>query len=66
MSVRSTQKMLRVAYSCYCGELAHGVKGKKNIRIVNLLISYKETLWRDLPKLERKEKKNKLGEAFCN
>ena len=31
---------------------------KKNIRIVNLLISYKGTLWRDLPKLERIENRN--------
>ena len=42
------------------------LKEKKNIRIVNLLISYKETLRRGVPKLERKEKKNKSGEAFYN
>ena len=29
-------------------------------------MSYKEILWRDFPKLEKKEKKSKLGEAFYN
>ena len=29
-------------------------------------MSYKEILWSDFPKLERNEKKNKLGEAFYN
>ena len=59
-------KLLMVAYSCYCAELARGVKEKKILRIVNILMSYEEILWRDFPKLERKEKKNKLGEAFYN
>ena len=27
-------KLLRIAYSCYCAELARGVKGKKNVRVV--------------------------------
>ena len=34
------------------------LKKKKNIRILNLLISYKGTLWRHLPKLERNENRN--------
>ena len=27
-------KLLRIGYSCYCAELARGVKGKKNLRVV--------------------------------
>ena len=27
-------KLWRIAYSCYCAELARGVKGKKNVRVV--------------------------------
>ena len=44
-------KLLMVAYLCYCAELARGVKENK-------FMSYNEILWRDVPKLGRKKKKN--------
>ena len=39
---------------------------KKKIRIVNLIISYKGTLWRHLPKLERNENRNNWEKLSIN
>ena len=55
-------KLLRVAYSCHWAELVRGVTEKKILRIFNLLISHKGTLWRDLPKL--KMETGTIGRSF--
>ena len=48
-------KLLRVAHSYVIARSWSVELKKKILRIVNLLISYKGTLWRDLTKLERNE-----------
>ena len=49
-------KIAKVSIFLLLCAVARGVRGKEIRFKVNLLISYEETLWHDLPKLQGNEK----------